>query len=186
MSKKEKDLQDENALGDMMQESDPEQTESNLPIEETEEDTSSSLIRELEDQKEKYIRLLAEFENFKRRTARERIDLTRTAGQELIADLLPALDDIDRASQLLSESGHADSMREGLRLISDKIRNTLRQKGLQEMECLGTEFDSDTMEAITEIPAPDPKLVGKVVEVVQKGYTLNEKIIRYAKVIVGK
>lgn len=156
-----------------------------LPIEEQDVDENSLLVKEVEAQKEKYIRLLAEFENFKRRTARERIDLFKTAGQEVIIDLLPALDDIDRAEQAINDSKDFGAIKEGLKLISDKIRSNLSQKGLKEIECLGKDFDTDFMEAITEIEA-SKDLKGKVVDVLEKGYNLNNKIIRYAKVVIGK
>lgn len=159
--------------------------ENALPIEEQVVDDSTTFVRELEEQKEKYIRLLAEFENFKRRTAKERIELFKTAGQEVIKDLLPSMDDVDRAEQAIAEAKDMDAMVAGLKLISEKFRNTLMQKGLKEIECKGMDFNTDSMEAITEIEAGE-KMKGKVVDVVEKGYTLNEKIIRYAKVIVGK
>ncbi len=157
-----------------------------LPVEEQVVDETSSFIKELEEQKEKYIRLLAEFENFKRRTAKERIDLFKTAGQDIIKDLLPAVDDIDRASLAVIEAKDINAVKEGLTLIGEKIKNILSQKGLKEIECKGMDFNADSMEAITEIPAPTDEMKGKVVEVLEKGYTLNEKIIRYPKVIVGK
>ncbi|MBC8045464.1 MAG: nucleotide exchange factor GrpE [Fimbriimonadaceae bacterium] len=174
-----------NDLEDQQKQSLPEEelTENILAGEENE---SSSLINELEEQKEKYIRLLAEFENYKRRTAKERIDLFKVAGQEVIKDLLPALDDIDRATIMLTDTKDPDAMKQGLELISEKIKNTLAGKGLKEIDCKGKDFDVDTMESITEIPAPSEELKGKVIDVVQKGYTLNDKIIRYAKVVVGK
>ena len=158
----------------------------NLPVDEGAVDDSTSMVKELAEQKDKFIRLLAEFENYKRRTTKERIELFKTAGQEVIKDLLPALDDIDRAEQALSSAKDVDAVKDGLKLMSDKLRNTLSQKGLQEINCKGEVFDTDKMEAITEIPAPTPDLQGKVVDVLEKGYTLNDKIIRYAKVVVGK
>ncbi len=162
-----------------------ETAENNLPVEEQMVDESTTFIKELEEQKEKYIRLLAEFENFKRRTAKERIEFFKTAGQDVIKDLLPAIDDVERAEQVIAGAKDVEAVKEGLKLISEKIKNILTQKGLKEIECRGLAFDTDSMEAITEIPAGDD-MQGKVVEVLEKGYTLNEKIIRYAKVIVGK
>jgi len=162
------------------------ENQGSLPIEEQLVDETSSFIKELEEQKEKYIRLLAEFENYKRRTAKERIDLFKTAGQDVIKDLLPALDDIDRATQVVKDARDIEAVKEGLALISEKFKNILAQKGLKEIECLGHEFNTDLMEAITELPAPTDDMKGKVVDVLEKGYTLNDKIIRYAKVVVGK
>ncbi len=157
-----------------------------LPVEGEILEETASFVKELEEQKEKYIRLLAEFENFKRRTSRERIELFKTAGQEVIKDLLPALDDIDRAELVVSGAKDIDAVKEGLKLISDKVKNIMSQKGLKEIECKGLDFNTDMMEAITELPAPSEDLKGKVVEVLEKGYTLNDKIIRYAKVVIGK
>lgn len=165
---------------------DTQEKQANLPVEEITEDNTATLIQELEEQKEKYIRLLAEFENYKRRTSKERMELFRTAGQDVIKDLLPALDDMDRAKAVVDEAKDLDAVKQGLALISDKIRNILSSKGLKEIECTEKEFDVDSMESVTEVAAPSEELKGKVVDVVQKGYTLNDKIIRYAKVIVGK
>lgn len=185
MSKKQK--QENEIMNDQeLKEESIDETGQSLPVEEQVVDESSSFVKELEEQKEKYIRLLAEFENFKRRTAKERLDLFKTAGQDLIKDLLPAVDDIDRATVVVNEAKDMNAVKEGLTLISDKIKNILTQKGLKEIECKGLDFNADSMEAITEIPAPSEDLKGKVVEVLEKGYTLNEKIIRYPKVIVGK
>ena len=167
-------------------ENETENQETTLPVEEQPVDETASAIKELEEQKDKYIRLLAEFENFKRRTSKERIELFKTAGQEVIKDLLPSLDDVDRAEQVVANAKDLEAVKEGIKLISEKLKNTLSQKGLKEIECKGLEFNTDLMEAITEIPAQTEELKGKVVDVLEKGYTLNEKIIRYAKVVIGK
>ena len=167
-------------------ENETENQETTLPVEEHPVDETASAIKELEEQKDKYIRLLAEFENFKRRTSKERIELFKTAGLEVIKDLLPSLDDVDRAEQVVANAKDLEAVKEGIKLISEKLKNTLSQKGLKEIECKGLEFNTDLMEAITEIPAPTEELKGKVVDVLEKGYTLNEKIIRYAKVVIGK
>ena len=140
---------------------------------------------ELQEQKDKYLRLLAEFENYKRRSARERVELSQTAGKEIIVSLLDVLDDCDRAeNQLQKEKGDQDLS--GVFLVFSKLRNVLQSRGLKPMESLNTEFDVEKHEAISEIPAPSPDLKGKVVAEVMKGYYLNDKIIRFAKVIVGK
>lgn len=157
-----------------------------LPVEGEIIDDTTSVLKELDAQKDKYIRLLAEFENFKRRTSKERIELFKTAGQEVIKDLLPSLDDVDRAEQVVANAKDIEAVKEGMKLISEKFRNTLLNKGLKEINCMGLTFDTDQMEAITEIPAPTNDLKGKVVDVLEKGYTLNDKIIRYAKVVIGK
>jgi len=157
-----------------------------LPIEGEIIDDSASMLKELEAQKDKYIRLLAEFENFKRRTSKERIEQFKTAGLEVIKDLLPSLDDVDRSEQVVADAKDIEAVKAGIKLISEKFRNTLLNKGLKEINCKGLEFNTDMMEAITEIPAPTDDLKGKVVDVLEKGYTLNDKIIRYAKVVIGK
>ncbi len=164
----------------------PVNEQENLPVDEGAVDDATTMVKELGEQKDKYIRLLAEFENYKRRTTKERLELFKTAGLEVIKDLLPALDDIDRAENAIASSKDIEAVKDGLKLMSDKLKNTLAQKGLKEIECKGLPFDTDTMEAITEIAAPSPELQGKVVDVLEKGYTLNDKIIRYAKVVIGK
>jgi molecular chaperone GrpE len=149
------------------------------------EDRLEKLNTELQEQKDKYLRLFAEFDNFKRRSARERLELNQTAGKEVIQSLLDVLDDCDRAeNQLEAEKGQQDLS--GVRLVFNKLRSVLQNRGLKPMESLNTEFDVEKHEAISEIPAPTPELKGKVVAEVMKGYYLNDKIIRFAKVIVGK
>ena len=144
------------------------------------------LQAELDEQKDKYMRLFAEFDNFKRRNAKERIDLIQTAGKEVITSLLDVLDDSERAEKQIQTSEDLQQIKEGIQLVFGKLRNTLQSKGLKPMESINTDFDVEKHEAITEIPAPQPELVGKVVDEVQKGYYLNDKIIRFAKVVVGK
>ena len=141
---------------------------------------------ELAEQKDKYLRLFAEFDNFKRRTAKERIDLIKTAGQEIIQDILPVLDDFHRAEKSFETATDIEQLKVGIRLIQDKFVKTLQNKGLKPMESIGSAFDADFHEAITEIPAPNEEMKGKVIDEVEKGYFLNDKIIRYAKVVVGK
>lgn len=144
------------------------------------------LQAELGEAKDKYLRLYSEFENFRRRSARERLDLVQTANQELVQDLLPVMDDFERASQSFSEDNDAKSVKEGMELIHNKFKKVLEQKGVKPMENKeGMDFDPDIHEAITQIPAPKDKLKGKVVDVIEKGYFLNEKVIRFAKVVIG-
>ena len=142
--------------------------------------------QELEEQKDKYLRLVAEFDNYKRRTAKERIELIQTAGKEVITDMLDVLDDCDRAEKQLQTSNDIAQLKEGVQLIFNKFRNKLQAKGLKAMESLNKDFDVEKHEAITEIPAPSKELKGKVLDEVQKGYYLNDKLIRFAKVVVGK
>lgn len=143
------------------------------------------LREDLDKEKDRFLRLFAEFENYKRRTSKERMDLFKTAGQEVILSLLPVLDDFDRALKEIAKS-EDEAMFKGVELISNKLRETLRSKGLQDVEAkAGDGFDADIHEAITQIPAPSKKLKGKVVDVIQKGYSLGDKIIRHPKVVVG-
>lgn len=144
------------------------------------------LQKELEEQKDKYLRLFAEFDNFKRRSAKERIELSQTAGKEVIKDLLDVVDDSERAEKQIQASADIAHIKEGIQLVFNKLRNILQSKGLKAMESVHTDFDVEKHEAITEIPAPTEELKGKVLDEVQKGYYLNDKIIRFAKVVVGK
>ncbi|WP_153795977.1 nucleotide exchange factor GrpE [Foetidibacter luteolus] len=141
---------------------------------------------ELAEQKDKYLRLMAEFDNFRRRTAKERLELIQTAGKDVIASLLDVLDDCDRAEKQLQASEDISQIKEGIQLVFNKLRTSLQAKGVKVMESINTDFDVEKHEAITEIPAPTEELKGKVLDEVQKGYYLNDKIIRFAKVVVGK
>ncbi|MEO6068889.1 MAG: nucleotide exchange factor GrpE [Chitinophagaceae bacterium] len=145
-------------------------------------DKLKNQVAELND---KFLRQLAEFDNFKRRTARERMELIQTAGKDVITDLLDVLDDSERAQKQLDAASGIDQIKEGINLVFTKLRTSLTSKGLKPMEVIGEEFDADLHEAITSIDA-GPDMVGKVVAEVQKGYYLNDKIIRFAKVVVGK
>jgi molecular chaperone GrpE len=129
---------------------------------------------------------MAEFENFKRRTSKERLELIQTAGKDVIVSLLDVLDDVDRAEKQLQTSDDIAVQKEGVQLVFNKIRSSLQSKGVKAMESVHTEFDVEKHEAITEIPAPTEALKGKVIDEVQKGYYLNDKLIRFAKVVVGK
>ncbi|HEU5051643.1 MAG TPA: nucleotide exchange factor GrpE [Hanamia sp.] len=144
------------------------------------------LKAELAQQKDKYIRLFAEFDNYKRRTSREAIELRQTAGKEVIVSMLDILDDMDRAEQQLQESDMDKSIKEGVLLVFDKFRKTLQAKGLKPINTLHSEFDVEKDEAVSEVPVDDKKMKGKVVAELQKGYYLNDKLIRFAKVVVGK
>ena len=151
-----------------------------------EEDQSAKLAKELEEQKDKYVRLFAEFDNFKRRTAKERMELIQTAGKEVITSLLDVLDDCDRAEKQMNTSTDIDQIKEGVQIIFNKLRNTLQSRGLKPMESINTDFNVEKHEAITELPVDDENKKGIVVDEVVKGYYLNDKLIRFAKVIVGK
>jgi len=149
------------------------------------EDAVEKLQAELEEQKDKYLRLFAEFDNFKRRTAKERNELMLTAGKDVIVSMLEVMDDCDRAEKQMQKSDDVAVIKEGIILVFGKLRNTLYNKGLKAMQSINTEFDVEKHEAITEVPSAD-KMKGKVVDEVEKGYYLNDKIIRFAKVVVGK
>ncbi len=150
-----------------------------------EDDLLEKANAELQEQKDKYLRLMAEFDNYKRRSARERVELSQTAGKEIIISLLDVLDDCDRAEKQLQQENNTKDL-SGVLLVFNKLRNLLQSRGLRAMESLHTEFDVEKHEAISEVPAPSPELRGKVIAEVMKGYYLNDKIIRFAKVIVGK
>jgi molecular chaperone GrpE len=152
----------------------------------TEESELEKLRAELEEQKDKFLRIVAEFENYKRRVAKERIDLIQTAGREVITDMLDVLDDCDRAQKQIENSDDIKEIKEGVLLVFNKLRNILMTKGLKPMNTVHQEFNPDLHEAITEIPAPSDDLKGKVLDEIVKGYYLNDKIIRHAKVVVGK
>lgn len=143
------------------------------------------LKAELSEANDKYLRLYAEFDNYKRRTSKERIELLQTAGRDVIVDLLTVLDDFERAAKAMETATDIESVKEGVQLVHSKLKNILASKGLKEMNSKGTPFDADFHEAITNIPAPSDDLKGKVVDEIQKGYSLNDKVIRFAKVVVG-
>ncbi|GAB3022089.1 nucleotide exchange factor GrpE [Niabella terrae] len=150
-----------------------------------EDSNMEALETELAESKDKYLRLAAEFDNFRRRTAKERIELFQTAGKDIVTDLLEVMDDIDRASAEAEKSIDAQ-LREGVTLVFTKFRNILQSKGVRAMEAKGKEFDPELYEAVAEIPAPSEDLKDKVIDEITKGYYLNDKIIRHAKVVVGK
>lgn len=152
----------------------------------TVEDQVLNLQTELDKEKDKFLRLFAEFENYKRRTGKERVEMFKTAGQEVMQSMLPVLDDFDRAL-IEIQKAKDKNLQKGVELISNKLRETLKSKGLKEMEVsAGDVFDADIHEAITQIPAPKDSLKGKIVDVIEKGYELGEKIIRFPKVVTGK
>ncbi len=151
----------------------------------TEASVEDQLREDLAKEKDKFLRLFAEFENFKKRTSKERMDLFKTAGQEVIVSLLPVLDDFDRALKEISKSEDKE-MFKGVELISNKLKETLKGKGLEQVEVgEGDVFDAEVHDAITQIPAPNKKMKGKIIDVVEKGFKLGDRIIRHPKVVVG-
>ena len=175
---------------DTNEEANPVYQEENLQPQEENVDSDGNetekIKAELSEQKDKYIRLFAEFDNYKRRTSREAIELRQTAGKEIIISMLDILDDMDRAEEQLKESNVDSAISDGVLLVFDKFRKTLQSRGLKQIETLHSDFDVEKDEAVSEIEVPDKKLKGKVVAEVQKGYMLNDKLIRFAKVVVGK
>ncbi len=159
-------------------------THLNEPV--TTEPEIEKLRTELEETRDKFLRKVAEFENFKKRNLKERMELIQTAGKEVIIDLLDVLDDFERAEKQMNNSSDIGEVKEGVLLVFSKLKNLLAAKGLKAMETIQKDFNPDIHEAITEIPAPSEELKGKVLDEIQKGYYLNDKIIRYAKVVVGK
>jgi molecular chaperone GrpE len=151
-----------------------------------EENELEKLRGELEEAKDKLLRKVAEFDNFKKRSAKERLELIQTAGKEIITDMLDVLDDCERAQKQMETSTDVASVKEGALLIFNKLRNKLQARGLKPMETINQEFNPDLHEAITQIPAPSEDLKGKIIDEVMKGYYLNDKIVRHAKVVVGK
>ncbi len=150
-----------------------------------EENAVAKLQDDLAAQKDKYLRLVAEFDNYKRRNAKERMELIQTAGREVIASMLDVLDDTDRAEKQFENTQDIEQVKDGVQLIFNKFRSILQSKGLKAMDTIHSDFDTELHEAITEIPAPAEDLKGKVLDEVTKGYYLNDKIIRHAKVVVG-
>ena len=184
MSDKENTLDDE-FLEDALLESEDQEQKLENENEEEEKSVEETLSDELAKEKDKFLRLFAEFENYKRRTSKERMELFKTAGQEVIVSLLPVLDDFDRAIKELAKSDDKEAFK-GVELINVKLRETLKNKGLEMLDVnAGDVFDADIHEAITQIPAPDKKMKGKVIDVIEKGFKLGDRIIRHPKVVVG-
>jgi molecular chaperone GrpE len=162
------------------------QNEENVPTEPTVElSAEEKLQQENAALNDKYLRLFAEFDNYKRRTQKERIELLQTAGKDVVVSLLPVLDDFERALKATENTTEVGAIRDGIMLVQSKLKSILSQKGLKELESINTVFETDIHEAITKIPAPSDDLKGKVVDELEKGYTLNDKVIRFAKVVVG-
>lgn len=168
-----------------------EQTQENLPEEEV--DETAKLTAEIDDlkaqidkQKDDYLRLMAEFDNYRRRTLREKADLARNGGESCMKAILPVIDDVERAMQAVDSSNDVEALKEGVNLIYSKFRTYLEQNGVKEMETIGVDFDADKHEAIAQIPAATPEQKGKIIDCTQKGYTLNDVVIRFPKVVVAQ
>ena len=169
------------------EETGPLETEEETEAEEEEEPVKEPTAEEkLADLQDRYLRLSAEYDNFRKRTLKEKIELQKSANENLLQALLPIADDFDRAMQSVDEAKDIQAIKEGMTLILGKFIGFLNQQGVKEIEAVHKEFDTDLHEAITKIPAPTKKLKGKVVDVVQKGYYLNDKVLRFSKVVIGE
>lgn len=170
-----------------------ESVDNSVECEETTETTEEPVIDELAllkdkltDANDKYLRLSAEYDNYRKRTLKEKMELMKTAGESIILSLLPVIDDFDRAMAHMDEAKDVEAVLEGMKLIHNKFKDFLSQKGVQEIEAKEKEFDTDLHEAVTKIPAPTEEMKGKVIDCIEKGYTLQEKVIRFSKVVVGE
>ena len=182
MSKEEKKKKEEEEL-ENQEETQVEDAQEEI-IELSPEEELEAQVKEATD---KYLRLYSEFDNFRKRTQKEKIELYKTAGEGVITAIIPILDDFERAQKAMEESDDIQGVKDGVQLIHDKLLNILKQKGLEEVEsAIGKNFDIEFHEAITQIPAPSKKEKGKVLDVVEKGYELNGKVIRFTKVVIGQ
>lgn len=152
----------------------------------SEQDALTLALAEATGWKDKYVRLQAEFDNYRKRTLKEKMDLVASGGEDVIKSLLGVMDDLDRALNAVRTASDVEALRAGVEMIDAKFREVLRSKGVEEIEAVGKEFDVDLHEAIAKIPAPTPDMSGKIIDVVQKGYKLKDKVVRYAKVVVGE
>lgn len=193
MSKKKKNLKDieENNVSEKELEVEATEAKENSAEEAEKEELSvedevEKLKAEVAEAKDKYLRLYSEFDNYRRRTAKEKLDLMGSANEELMQALLPVVDDFERAQKANSEKDDIEALKEGFDLIYKKYVNILQQKGLKVMDIeAGSEFDTELHDAVTQIPAPEDNMKGKIVDVIEKGYYLNDKVIRFAKVVTG-
>lgn len=151
-----------------------------------EEKRIEELGNKLVEMNDKYLRLSAEFDNYRKRTLKERMELMKTAGEEILQKILPVMDNFERALSSMEQATDVPALREGVELIYGNFKDFLAQNGVKEMECVHADFDPELQEAVTKIPAPSEELKGKVVDCIQKGYTLNDKVIRFPKVVVGE
>lgn len=168
----------------------PQETEENTKVPETEESTEDTnaetekLLHTINELNDKYLRLSAEFDNYRKRTLKEKLELTKTAGENIFTSMLPVIDDLERGLKHVDESDNVDALKEGMTLIYNKFKSFLNQKGVTEIESVNQVFDTDIHEAVTKIPAPSPEMKGKVLDCIEKGYKLSDKVIRYSKVVV--
>ncbi len=194
---KNNNIQDDKFKKDELKESESNNSEKVTKDNKTKKTTSQSKktkttekIKELEERcnelNDKYLRLSAEYDNYRKRTLKERMELIKSAGEDTLINFLPIVDNIDRAKKSVDEAKDIEAVKEGINLIYKHISDFLTERGIKEIEAVGQDFDTDLHEALTKIPAPDESMKGKVVDVIEKGYKLNDKVIRFAKVVVGE
>lgn len=183
MTNKQEEIQDEEVIKDEKDTKSKKKTKSSKKDKLT--DRIEELEQELSESKDKFLRLFAEFDNFKKRTAKERIDFRATAGMDALQAFLPVMDDFDRAKKVAENEDNNEEFSEGVKLVYQKLKSVLTSKGIKVMESTGETFDPELHEAITEIPAPTEDMKGKIIDTIEQGYYLNDKIIRYARVVVG-
>lgn len=168
---------------------DPEEPERAVNSEK-EQEVQADVVKELEQKlavvNDKYLRLSAEFDNYRKRTLKEKMELTKNAGEQILSGILPVVDNFERALASMEKSDDMQAIREGVKLIYNSFKEFLTQNGVTEIDCVNNTFDTDEHEAVTKIPAPSADLKGKVVDCIQKGYKLNDKVMRFAKVVVGE
>ena len=183
MTKKQEEIQDKEVIKDEKDTKSKKKTKASKKDKLT--DRIEELEQELSESKDKFLRLFAEFDNFKKRTAKERIDFRATAGMDALQAFLPVMDDFDRAKKVAENEDNNEEFSEGVKLVYQKLKSVLTSKGIKVMESTGETFDPELHEAITEIPAPTEDMKGKIIDTIEQGYYLNDKIIRYARVVVG-
>lgn len=194
MSKEVKNTQEQeeikqNQPEEHMEEENKEELADEKQVKNKKEDKDSrveELGQKLSEINDKYLRLSAEFDNYRKRTLKEKMELTKSAGEQVLTKILPVMDNFERALKSMESASDVPALREGVELIYANFKDFLAQNGVKEMECLHTDFDPEVQEAVTKIPAPAEELKGKVVDCIQKGYTLNDKVIRFPKVVVGE
>jgi len=179
VEEKEKEKEEE---GNEETEAQAEEVVEDVP-EQSEEEKALEKVKDIND---KYLRLSAEYDNYRRRTLKEKMELTKTAGESTLLALLPVIDDLDRALSHMNDATDVEALKEGMQLIHSKFNDFLGQQGMKEIEAKEKEFDTDLHEAVTKIPAPTEEMKGKVIDCIEKGYTLHDKVVRFSKVVVGE
>ncbi|MFV0365175.1 MAG: nucleotide exchange factor GrpE [Mangrovibacterium sp.] len=186
MNEETKAAPEEQEIQDQTELNTEEENSAEVETEETETEGVSACEKEFAELKDKHIRLQAEFDNFRRRTMKEKAELIKSGGENVLKNIIPVIDDLDRAMGTFAQVEDEDPLKQGISLIHDKFQSFLKQNGISEIEALEKDFDTDLHEALTKIPAPSEELKGKVVDVITKGYLLHDKVIRFAKVVVGE